>query len=634
MTQQRHATRWMLGVALTLGLLAGVMAVPSSARADSGQFAATGSMSVPRSSHTQSTLQNGTVLVAGGEGGSCGFFCLAIWDSSELYDPAAGTFTAGGMMTTPRADHTATVLPDGRVLVTGGWVALLAPPTATAEIYDPATDQFSATGSMSTPRRNHTASLLPDGRVLITGGQDNTNQPLASAEVFDPASGTFTNTGTMSTPRYSQTATPLPGGMTLVAGGRSTTGALPTATAELYDPGSGTFAATGSMSTPRGLQTASVLQDGRVLVAGGDTTEFLPSPTATAELYDPATATFSPTGSMSAARSAQTATVLASGDVLIAGGQDAGANSLPTAENYSSETGAFSATGDMTAPRRDAAATALPDGKVLVTGGQVLTEPTATADLYDTPLPRVSLSSSSLDFGTQPVSGMTAGGRSAAAGAQTLTVRNTGTFPLRISSVTVTGADADSFSVSGDCAGTSVAAGSTCAASVTFDPTSSGSKSATLRLADNALDSPQTVALSGSGAPAPTPSPTPTPTPTPSPTVRTELQVAARPAAKRLTVGKRSRVVRSIDTNGTLKRLEVSCLLHGHKVTGKQRRSVCLTAKSKRRGVVEVAPLCSTRLRITVRIAAKAPGAEKATWQRSWRVEQRPRVVCSRNGKG
>lgn len=645
MTQQGRATGVITGTALALTLLLGLLGGPGAARAEAGDFAPTGSMSVPRFHHTQSALQDGKALIVGGLGESCGFLCVETWDTAELYDPDAGTFSATGSLALGRSYQTATVLLDGRVLIAGGWPAMMpfGGATDTAEIYDPDTGQFSDTGSMNTPRKSHTASLLADGTVLITGGLNESNEPQPSAEVYDPETGTFTNTDSMTTPRYGQTASPLSSGKVLVAGGRST-GAIPTATAELYDPDSGTFSETGSMTTPRGLQTASLLADGRVLVAGGDTTALLPSPTETAEIYDPGTGGFSATGSMSVPRSAQTGTTLASGDVLIAGGEDPDAIPMQTAENYSPGAGTFIATGTMTTARRDAAASSLGDGKVLVTGGYGTELPQNTAELYDTPLPQVELSASALVFGDERISQSSAFGSTAATGSQSVTVTNSGTFVLHISRVEVTGADADAFNATGDCGGASLAPGSSCAVSVGFRPTSGGTKAATLRFTDNALDSPQRVDLSGTGIRAPTatptatatptPSRTPTPTPSSSPSSGTELTVRARAKAQRLKVGKQNRVVRSIRTNGKLKQLRVNCYFPEHKLTGKKQRSLCLTRSDKRRGVVEVEPLCSTQLRINVRIVAKATGQPRAAWKRSWRVEKRPRVVCSLNGNG
>src|SRR5512140_26592 len=132
---------------------------------------------------------------------------------------------------------------------------------------------FTATGSMHAARGHHTATLLPDGRVLIAGGYDEPTTCLAGAELYDPATGSFTVTGSLANARASHTATLLPSGKVLVTGGISfgPAGGPPyLASAELYDPATGTFAPTGAMATPRSGHTATLLQDGRVLIVGGD----------------------------------------------------------------------------------------------------------------------------------------------------------------------------------------------------------------------------------------------------------------------------------------------------------------------------------------------------------------------------
>ncbi|MFZ3323464.1 MAG: kelch repeat-containing protein [Usitatibacter sp.] len=195
--------------------------------------------------------------------------------------------------------------------------------------------------------------------------------------------GTFAATGSMISARAQHSATLLPNGEVLIAGGFIYSGGfIPLASAELYDPTTGTFSATGSMSVAREtVHTATLLADGKVLVAGGTNGG---GGIASAELYDPSTGTFSATGSMTTGRFAATATLLLDGKVLIAGGGDPSINILASAELYDPATGIFSATGSMSTPRYGQMATLLPSGKVLVAGGrdnngQLL----ASAELYD-----------------------------------------------------------------------------------------------------------------------------------------------------------------------------------------------------------------------------------------------------------
>lgn len=322
-------------------------------------FRATGNMASARGSHTATLLNNGKVLVAGGADANGNAIATA-----ELYDPSTGTFSATGSMITARAHFAATLLSSGNVLVTGG----LDPSgnsLATAEIYDPSTGTFSATtGVMKFVHASHTATLLNTGMVLVAGWGN------ATAELFDPATGTFAATGSMVTARVSHTATLLSNGQVLVTGGIQGSGTATTvlAEAELYDPVKGTFSATaGVLTTAREWHTASLLSDGKVLVTGGlDSTG---KAIATAELYDPTNQSFTLTkGSMETARAFQTATSLKDGTVLVTGGSD-GTSSLATAELYDPNTGVFSPTGNMANARQSHMATLLQDGTVLVTGG-------------------------------------------------------------------------------------------------------------------------------------------------------------------------------------------------------------------------------------------------------------------------
>jgi WD40 repeat protein len=316
-------------------------------------FRPTGDMTIGRTGHTATLLPNGKVLVAGGDSCYYSFYYYAdecAMDSAEIYDPVAGTFIATGKMAVKRLFHTATLLSNGKVLVTGGG-------DASAELYDPATGKFTATGSMSVGRGSHTATLLASGQVLIVGGTSVSGQ-LSTAELYDPTSGHFTPTGSMIAPRASPTATRLADGRVLVVGGSNAN--TNEKTAELYDPATGIFSLVGSMTDARSGHTATRLQNSSVLVTGGaDGTSVLSS----AELFDSTTHVFTLTGHMMTARVAHFAVLLADGSVLVAGGEDA------TAEVYDATSGSFSQTGYLKLARTYAAAVLLPDGRVLVTGG-------------------------------------------------------------------------------------------------------------------------------------------------------------------------------------------------------------------------------------------------------------------------
>ncbi len=321
---------------------------------ESGSFVPTGDMSVAREEATATLLRNGTVLIAGGTTGTALHTTLA---SAELYDPATGAFRPTGSMTTARQDHTATLLPDGRVLITGGTsdgVHAL----ATAEIYDPATGSFASTGTMTVAREGHTATLMDDGHVLIAGGGHGDARGgytvYASAEIFDPATGKFAAVlGHMVSARTGHVAVRLRDGRVLLAGGKTGNGRgessaqklfslAPLDTAEVFDPRTGKFKAVGRMAKPHYLASATLLDDGTVLVAGGWR---LKGPIVVgmrvAELFDPTTGTFSTVGPLQVGRLEGTATLLHNGQVLIAGGLDNQGGITATAELYDPATRNF-----------------------------------------------------------------------------------------------------------------------------------------------------------------------------------------------------------------------------------------------------------------------------------------------------
>jgi hypothetical protein len=262
--------------------------------------AATLGMQCAHVGHTATVLQNGKVLIAGRVG-------TTIAACAELYDPATATFTPTGSMKIPVSNHAAVLLSNGKVLIVGGTAdgtsCRSCVSTNSAELYDPTTGTFVLTGSLTSGRSSPTATLLPSGQVLITGGGVNpTSGPLRTAELYDPVAGTFSSiASTMTVERQFHTATLLTTGQVLLVGGLTKVGAVATASADLYDPSTNTFHATGAMTSARLYHTATDLGNGVILVAGGIT-----SPTgmgeSTAELYDPTTGVFTPTGGLATGR--------------------------------------------------------------------------------------------------------------------------------------------------------------------------------------------------------------------------------------------------------------------------------------------------------------------------------------------
>lgn len=352
-----------------------------------GAWQAGGNLQSLRTGHQQNLLGDGRVLLSGGQD-TAGGTPLA---TAELYDYATNTSSAtAGNMASPRMQHRTAVLWTGKVLVTGGRATATTGVLNSTEFFDPASGTFSPGPNMQNFRRVHRPTTLTSGKVLFTGGLGGTtgssNTVLNTAEVYDPVLNNFTATaGTMVVPRRSHQQVRLRDGRVLVVGG-FTTGTVAVSSAEIYNPATNTFSATGSMAAPRISPTLNTLPNGRILVSGGS--DGPGNPLASVEIYDPATGLFSATGSMAVARDGNRNSVLDNGLILSAAGQFTinATDVTASSELYNHLTGTFSATGSMTTARQDAALSGLPNGRILMAGGvNSAGTPLASTELY-TPL--------------------------------------------------------------------------------------------------------------------------------------------------------------------------------------------------------------------------------------------------------
>jgi hypothetical protein len=388
-----------------------------------GSWSFPGGQMIGRQMHTTTVLADGRVLVAGGLGGGSG--SAQYMTSAQIYDPSTRTWSSTGSLTKGRYDHTATLLNDGRVLVTGGVIAKNAAgasaTTNSAEIWNPSgpnqgtwTAAASMTGNPN-GRRSHVATLLPSGNVLVTGGQDLSSPRnfLASAEIYDPVQDAWSSPSptpppapspspsplplpwppqTMSVGRYYHTAT-LVGGKVVIIGGNTGTNAggvsgssTLTSSVDVFDPATQSFTPLtdigGAGPTPRGNHTATPLANGKIFVAGGTILGGLFGTTTanTTELYDPSTGVSAPSPPpMSVARVQHTAVLLPNGKVLLTGG--GGSPAITASEIYDPNTASITPTGSLNVGRYNTSAVLLcapsptqcsiGDGSVMVTGGNV-----------------------------------------------------------------------------------------------------------------------------------------------------------------------------------------------------------------------------------------------------------------------
>ncbi len=349
---------------LTLGSVVGASKTGKASMAP-GTLRILGKMKFPRTGHAATLLADGRVLISGGDRGS------GPSSSAELFYPEKALFSQIGNLTEPRFGHTATRLGNGQVLLTGG-ISGLDRPSQTAEVYDPAPRSFRTIPGMSQERSDHRATPLADGRILITGGIGNSGNRLRVSEIYDPAQERFFPSTPLIHPRSGHTATLLLDGRVLIAGGGSRQ-------AEIFDPSASIVLGAGDTVESRVKHAAVRLDDGRVLLIGGGRVGPGDVFLSNSEVFDPAGGGFRPFHELSQARYkiVNAALLLADGRVLVAGGGS-------RLEVFDPVEEAFRVVGgSLGGARYYATATRLKNGRVLILGGYGYGDkPTADAWLF------------------------------------------------------------------------------------------------------------------------------------------------------------------------------------------------------------------------------------------------------------
>jgi hypothetical protein len=341
-----------------------------SGRSDGGDWRVTGELLAERGSPVALTLRDGRVLVMGSRGNSQSHV------DPELYEPATGRAITAGSWSGPRSGFTATHLPDGRVLVVGGFDESQSRFLTSALLFDPAGLAWTEAAPLAHARASHTATLLPDGRVLVVGGSVGLTE-FAPQEIYDPASNTWAAGPSMEKPRRGHTATLLRDGRVLVCGGTDTgdggTSSMLVGSrrVELFDYRTGAW----SIAAPlphvgRFGHTATLLANGRVLVAGGCPEDDVPYQFLDdSHIFDAVSGTWTESGRMGVGRMRHRAVLLSDGRVLVGAGDTWETLRTYAPETFDPRTGTWAFTNPMVHPRVDFEIVSLPENRALAFSG-------------------------------------------------------------------------------------------------------------------------------------------------------------------------------------------------------------------------------------------------------------------------
>ena len=354
---------------------------------DKGTWSPTGPMTLGRDASMQCLLKDGRILITGG--GTPPAF--EVTDTAEIFDPATRQFSRiAATMSGPRWSHTQTTLKDGKVLIAGGRNAESTDRPGskvleTAELFDPQTNTFTPTGSMSIGRRNHAAVLLNDGRVLITGGgigiPTGSTMALDTAELYDPATGKFKLlTSKLSVPRQFHDVVSMPDGTVLLIGGTPGPGLLNgNKSVDRFDPATEAFTQVGDMHAPRIYSVATLLRDGRVILSGSWDGKAIGKD---AEIYDPTTNSFTEITGSPHAQTDQQGVRLLDGSVMCPVGINSKFRVMSSTYLYQPESNNFAFTGSVQFARKTVYPQQLRDGRPILIGGYEVGRHITIAEIF------------------------------------------------------------------------------------------------------------------------------------------------------------------------------------------------------------------------------------------------------------